>query len=118
MNDIRVHECTFSKCDEDGDDVCNTDGTVKLFTCHEKFDWSYIAESVNDNDLVESPDELTDKQKQLLRDVWKLGNYLADRFGEWQDDLAAVIETGEMISYQLDQAFPFLTEENTDELNK
>jgi hypothetical protein len=60
---------------------------------------------------------LTDKQKQLLRDVWKLGNYLADPFGEWQDDLAAVIETGEMISYQLDQAFPFLTGENTDELN-
>jgi len=54
---------------------------------------------------------LTDKQKQLLRDVVKLGSELADPFGQWQDDLAAVCEMGETISYQLEQAFPFLIEE-------
>ena len=57
MSDIRVHECTFSKCDEDGDDICNEDGTVKLFTGKEDFDWSYIAESVDDNDLEEIENE-------------------------------------------------------------
>jgi hypothetical protein len=53
MSDIRVHDCTFSKCDENGDDVCNEDGSIKLFTCHNDYDWSYIAESVDDNDLEE-----------------------------------------------------------------
>jgi|10_taG_2_1085330.scaffolds.fasta_scaffold324008_2 hypothetical protein len=53
MSDIRVHECTFSKCDENGDDICNEDGSVKLFTCHYDYDWSYIAEAIDDSDLVE-----------------------------------------------------------------
>jgi hypothetical protein len=57
MSNIRVHECTFSKCDEDGDDICNEDGTVKLFTGKEDFDWSYIAESVDDDDLEEIKNE-------------------------------------------------------------
>ena len=59
--------------------------------------------------------DLTDKQKQILRDVTKLGNELADPFGQWQEDLAAVPEMGETISYLLEQAFPFLIEEITNE---
>ena len=58
---------------------------------------------------------LTDKQKQMLRDVTKLGNELADPFGQWQEDLAAVPEMGETISYLLEQAFPFLIKEVEDE---
>lgn len=57
---------------------------------------------------------LTDKQKQMLRDVTKLGNELADPFGQWQEDLAAVPEMGGTISYLLEQAFPFLIEEVKD----
>ena len=57
MSDIRVWECTFSKCDENGDDICNEDGSIKLFTGHRDFDWSHIAESVDDSDLVEVKDE-------------------------------------------------------------
>ena len=57
MSDTRVHECTFSKCDENGDDICNEDGSIKLFTGHRDFDWSHIAESVDDSDLVEVKDE-------------------------------------------------------------
>ena len=54
---------------------------------------------------------LTEKQKQYLRDVVKLGDELADPFGQCQSDLAAVCEMGSTISYQLEQAFPFLIEE-------
>ena len=57
MSDTRVHECTFSKCDENGDDICNEDGSIKLFTGHRDFDWSHIAESVDDSDLVEFEDK-------------------------------------------------------------
>ena len=28
MSDIRGWECTFSKCDENGDEICNEDGSV------------------------------------------------------------------------------------------
>ncbi len=59
MSDIRVWECTFSKCDENGDEICNEDGTVKLFTTHNDFDWSHIAESVDDSDLVEIENAIT-----------------------------------------------------------
>ena len=57
MSDTRVHEFTFSKCYENGDDICNEDGSIKLFTGHRDFDWSHIAESVDDSDLVEVKDE-------------------------------------------------------------
>ena len=57
MSNISVYECTFSKCDENGNDICNEDGSVKLFTCHSKYDWSYIAGLVDDDDLVEVEDE-------------------------------------------------------------
>ena len=57
MSDIRVWECTFSKCDENGDEICNEDGSVKLFTGHRDFDRSYISESVDYSDLVELKDE-------------------------------------------------------------
>lgn len=57
MSDIIVWECTFAKCDENGDEICNEDGSVKLFTTHRDFDCSYIAESVDDSDLVEVKDE-------------------------------------------------------------
>tara|TARA_R100000700_G_C3058245_1_gene74227 strand:- start:49 stop:237 length:189 start_codon:yes stop_codon:yes gene_type:complete len=59
MSDIRVWECTFSKCDENGNEICNEDGTVKLFTAHHDFDWSHIAESVDDSDLVEIENAIT-----------------------------------------------------------
>ena len=58
---------------------------------------------------------LTDKQKQMLRDVKENGEGLADPDGGWQHDLAAVCETGSMIVYLLEQAFPFLIEEIKDE---
>ena len=57
MSNIIVWECTFAKCDENGDEICNEDGSVKLFTTHRDFDCSYIAESVDDSDLVEVKDE-------------------------------------------------------------
>lgn len=57
MSNIIVWECTFAKCDENGDEICNEDGSVKLFTTHRDFDCSYIAESVDDSDLVEVEDE-------------------------------------------------------------
>ena len=41
------------------DTTFNEDGTVKLFTTHNDFDWSHIAESVDDSDLVEIENAIT-----------------------------------------------------------
>ena len=43
MSNLSVWECTFAKCDENGDEICNADGSINLFTGHRDFDWSHIA---------------------------------------------------------------------------
>ena len=58
---------------------------------------------------------LTKEQMRHLRDARENAEGLADPDGEWQHDLAAVVETGSMIMYLLEQAFPFLAEGDKDE---
>ena len=55
--------------------------------------------------------ELTKDQKRNLQHVHDNAKALADPDGWWQDDLAAVVESGSMMAWQLEQAFPFLMEE-------
>ena len=62
--------------------------------------------------------DLTKKQIRNLRHVHENAEALADPDGGWQDDLAAVVESGSMMAWQLEQAFPFLAEGDKDELNK
>jgi hypothetical protein len=61
---------------------------------------------------------LTEEQKRHLRDAKENAEGLSDTDGDWQHDLAAVVETGSMIAWQLTQAFPFLDEGDEDELDK
>jgi len=56
--------------------------------------------------------ELTENQKRHLKDAMENAEALGDSDGDWQHDLAAVVETGSMIAYQLRAAFPFLAERN------
>jgi len=58
---------------------------------------------------------LTKDQKRNLRWAHDNAEGLADPDGEWQHDLAAVVETGSMIMYLLEQTFPFLAEGVEDE---
>ena len=62
--------------------------------------------------------ELTKEQIRHLRDAVENAEGLADPDGDWQHDLAAVVESGSMMAWQLEQAFPFLDEGVKDELNK
>lgn len=59
--------------------------------------------------------ELTKDQKRNLQHVHGNAKALADPDGWWQDDLAAVVESGSMMAWQLEQAFPFLDEGDKDE---
>ena len=59
--------------------------------------------------------DLTKEQKRHLRWAHENAEGLADPDGGWQHDLAAVCETGSMIVYLLEQAFPFLAEGDEDE---
>jgi len=47
--------------------------------------------------------------------LFSISQVLADPDGWWQDDLAAVVESGSMMVWQLEQAFPFLAEGVQDE---
>lgn len=59
--------------------------------------------------------KLTKDQKRNLQYVHENAQALADPDGWWQDDLAAVVESGSMMVWQLEQAFPFLAEGVQDE---
>ena len=50
---IAVWNVQFYKIDEDGDELLNEDGSVKLFFENSNFDYSYLADSINDNELKE-----------------------------------------------------------------
>tara|TARA_R110000796_G_scaffold90498_1_gene194361 strand:- start:2227 stop:2403 length:177 start_codon:yes stop_codon:yes gene_type:complete len=50
---IAVWDVQFYKVDEDGNELLNEDGSVKLFTEGGNGDLSYIAEHVTDDELLE-----------------------------------------------------------------
>jgi hypothetical protein len=62
--------------------------------------------------------DLTKEQNRNLRWAHENAEGLSDPEGGWQHDLSAVVETGSMIMYLLEQAFPFLAEGDKDELNE
>ena len=51
--DISVWDILFYKKDEDGNEMLNEDGSVKLFQLKREHDVSFIAESTTDDDLEE-----------------------------------------------------------------
>lgn len=50
---IAVWDIQFYKVDEDGNELLNDDGSIKLFTQTRDIDLSWIAESVDANELEE-----------------------------------------------------------------
>tara|TARA_R110002153_G_scaffold35335_1_gene105204 strand:+ start:257 stop:490 length:234 start_codon:yes stop_codon:yes gene_type:complete len=63
---------------------------------------------------------LTENQKRNLQHAYENAEGLSLEDGGWQNDLSAVVETGSMIMWLLEQAFPdlFLGKGDKDELNK
>lgn len=53
MSEITVHSITFSKMDDDGNEILNKDGSVKMFTTNDNFDHSLICDLIDDDDLEE-----------------------------------------------------------------
>ena len=49
---VGVWECTFYVRDDDGNEILNDDGTIKMFNAP-NIDWSYITEFVELHDLEE-----------------------------------------------------------------
>tara|TARA_R110000803_G_scaffold186651_2_gene249019 strand:- start:41 stop:232 length:192 start_codon:yes stop_codon:yes gene_type:complete len=52
--------------------------------------------------------DLTKQQKRNLQHVYENAEGLSLEDGGWQNDLAAVVETGSMIMWLLEQTFPDL----------
>ena len=50
---IAVWDIQFYKVDEDGNELLNDDGSVKLFTSSRNMDFSWVAESADANELEE-----------------------------------------------------------------
>jgi len=50
---IAVWDIQFFKVDEDGNELLNEDGSVKLFTSSHNMDFSWVAESADANELEE-----------------------------------------------------------------
>ena len=58
--------------------------------------------------------ELTEAQKTNLGYAMENAEALADVDGDWQHDLASVVDAGGTIAWLLKEAFPFLGEEDND----
>ena len=54
---IGVWDIQFYKTDDDGNELLNSDGSVKLFQLKREHDVSFIAESTTDKDLEEIKEE-------------------------------------------------------------
>lgn len=54
---IGVWDIQFYKTDDDGNELLNSDGSVKLFQLKREHDVSFIAESTTDEDLEEIKEE-------------------------------------------------------------
>ena len=48
---VSVWDIQFYKVDEDGNELLNDDGSIKLFTQTRDIDLSWIADSVSENDI-------------------------------------------------------------------
>ena len=57
---IGVWDIQFYKTDDDGNELLNSDGSVKLFQLKREHDVSFIAESTTDEDLKEIKEERWD----------------------------------------------------------
>ena len=55
--DICVWDIQFCKKDDDGNELLNSDGSIKLFTVVTDIDLSHISEYVEDEDLEEIEEE-------------------------------------------------------------
>ena len=53
---VGVWDCTFYLTDDDGNEILNNDGTVKMFDVP-NMDWSYVAEHIEFDDLKEIDNE-------------------------------------------------------------
>jgi len=51
--EVRVWDIKFYKVDEDGDEVLNDDGSVKLFSQSRDIDLSWVSDSVTEDDIEE-----------------------------------------------------------------
>lgn len=50
---VEVWDIQFYKVDEDGNELLNDDGSIKLFTGNRNMDFSWVAESADANELEE-----------------------------------------------------------------
>jgi hypothetical protein len=48
---VSVWDIQFYKVDEEGNELLNDDGSIKLFTQKRDIDLSWIADSVSENDI-------------------------------------------------------------------
>jgi len=48
---VSVWDIQFYKVDEDGNELLNDDGSIKLFTQTRDIDLSWIADSISENDI-------------------------------------------------------------------
>ena len=58
--DICVWDILFCKKDEDGNEMLNEDGSIKLFQLKRDCDVSFIAEGTTDDELEEATNSLDD----------------------------------------------------------
>ena len=52
-----IYDITFYKCDEDGNEEKNEDGSIKLYTSKQNVDLSYVSDWFHIEDLEEIENE-------------------------------------------------------------
>ena len=99
MSDYSVWECIFTS--DDGE---------TLWTCHNDFDWSIIADQVDDEDLIpyDYPSLLVHREE--ITAAYSNAKALSDQDGAWLEDASSVVEWSKQIAVTLEKVFPYLIE--------
>ena len=100
MSHISVWECVFT--DDDGE---------TLYTCNDDFDWSHIADYVDDEDLIPYDEPFPLVIREGISAAYSNAKALSYADGTWLEDSAAVVEWGKQIAATLKAAFPYLCRE-------
>ena len=81
-NSIGVWACSFYMFDEEGNEILNKDGSVKVFDAPD-LDWSHIAEYVELDDLEEVSDN---SNSTINEEILLINNVIGSQFGNETDE--------------------------------
>ena len=106
-----IYDITFYKCDEDGNQETNEDGSIKLYTSKQNVDLSYVSDWFELEDLTDYHEQIdnTNTIHDLLCDMYDIQRQVkqANLYDKPKDNDGSCITVGDCIENVIDQLNEF-----------